>query len=55
MKIHVPLTELIKSKFYWEAAFKTFKNVVNPTPIPSDEINLQDEKRTIIVGSKTFD
>ena len=55
VKIPVPLTELIKSKVYREAAFKTFRNVVNSTPITSDEINLQDEKPTIIVGSKTFD
>ena len=44
---------MIKNKAYREAAFKTFKNAVNP--IPSDEINLQDEKPTITVGSKTFD
>jgi len=55
VKIPVPLIELIKSKVYREATFKTFKNAVNSTPIPSDEINLQDEKPTIIVGSKTFD
>ena len=55
MKIPVPLTELIKSKVYREAAFKTFRNAVNSTPITSDEINLQDEKPTIIVGSKKFD
>ena len=46
---------MIKNKVYREAAFKTFKNAVNPITIPSDEINLQDEKPTIIVGSKTFD
>ena len=45
---------MIKSKFYREATFKTFKNAVNSTPIPSDEINLQDEKPSIIVGSKFF-
>ena len=44
---------MIKNKAYREAAFKTFKNVVNS--IPSDEINLQDEKPTITVGSNTFD
>ena len=55
VKILVPLTELIKSKVYRDAAFKNFKNAVNSTPIPSDEINLQDEKPTVIVGSKTFD
>ena len=49
----VPLTELIKNKAYKEETFKTFKNVVNT--IPSDEINLQHEKPTINVGSKTFD
>ena len=53
VKIPVPLTELIKNKAYKEAAFKTFQNAVNS--IPSDEINLQDEKPTITVGSKTFD
>ena len=50
VKIPVPLTDLIKSKVYREAAFKTFKNAVNSIPIPSDDINLQDEKPTIIVG-----
>ena len=55
VKIPVPLIELIKSKVYREAAFKTFKNSVNSSAITSDEINLQDEKPTIIVGSKTFD
>ena len=55
VKIPVPLTELIKSKVYREAAFKTFRNAVNSNPITSDEINLEDEKPTIIVGSKTFD
>ena len=35
IKIHVPLTELIKNKSYMEA---TFKSAVNS--IPSDEINL---------------
>ena len=53
VKIPIPLTELIKNKAYREASFKTFKNVVNS--IPSDEINLRDEKPTITVGSKTFD
>ena len=53
VKICVPLTELIKNKAYREATFKNFKNAVSP--IPSDEINLQDEKPTITVGSKTFD
>ena len=48
VKILVPLTELIKNKAYREVAFKTFKNAVKT--IPSDEINLQDEKPTIIVG-----
>ena len=51
----MPLTELIKSKIYREATFKAFSNAVNPNLIPSDEINLQDENPTIIVGSKTFD
>ena len=55
VKIPVPLTKLIKSKVYREASFKTLINAVNSTPITSDEINLQDEKPTIIVGSKTFD
>ena len=50
VKIPVPLTELIKNKSYREA---TFKSAVNS--IPSNEINLQDENPTIIVGSKTFD
>ena len=49
VKIPIPLTELIKNKAYRKAAFKTFKNAVNT--IPSDEINLQDEKPTITVGS----
>ena len=40
---------------YREATFKAFSNAVNPSLIPSDEINLQDENPTIIVGSKTFD
>ena len=53
VKILVPLTELIKNKAYREATFKNFKNAVNT--IPSNEINLQDEKPTITVGSKTFD
>ena len=52
-KILVPLIELIKNKVYREASFKTFKNALSP--IPSDEINLQDEKPTITVGSKNFD
>ena len=53
VKIHVPLTKLIKNKAYREAAFKTFKTTMNL--VPSDEVNLQDENPTIIVGSKTFD
>ena len=53
VNIPIPLTELIKNKVYREAAFKTFKIAVNY--IPSDEINLQDEKPTITVGSKNFD
>ena len=44
---------MIKNKSYREANFKTFKYAANS--IPSDEINLQDENPTIIVGSKTFD
>ena len=40
VKIPVPLTELIKSKIYREATFKSFSNAVNPSLIPSDEINL---------------
>ena len=50
VKIIVPLTKLIKNKAYKETAFKNFKNAVNT--IPSDEINLQDKKPTIAVGSK---
>ena len=53
IKILVPLTELIKNKSYREAAFKNFKTAVNL--VPSDEVNLQYENPTIIVGSRTFD